>query len=108
MGCGFPERSVTSAIQNLGGCSNFCGGTGSPGWMLMVFSGLGFGSSAPARVHATPTHVSPAATKRTSLKGRVRRTIGVSAGHRLGRCHVPMSILSPYRGLLRQKLYPYL
>jgi hypothetical protein len=61
IGCGFPDRSVTSAIQNLGGCSNFCGGTGSPSWMLIVFSGLGFGSSAFAWGHAI--QASPAATK---------------------------------------------
>jgi hypothetical protein len=46
----------------------------------MVFSGLGFGSSAPARGHAI--HVNPAAIKRTDVKGRVRfRSIVVPAGN---------------------------
>jgi len=48
MGWGFPERSITSEIKNLGGFANFCGGTGAASCTWMVFSGVGLGSSAVA------------------------------------------------------------
>src|SRR5215472_17888683 len=47
-------------IQNFGGLANFCGGTGSVRCTLTVFSGLGFGSSAPCVCQA---HAIPARTK---------------------------------------------
>src|SRR5215470_14669469 len=50
MGCAFPERSVTSVIQNFGAGSNFWDGTGSASLILMVFSGVGLGSSAAPAV----------------------------------------------------------
>src|SRR6267143_1070254 len=69
MGWGFPERSITSEIKNLGGFANFCGGTGAASCTWMVFSGVGLGSSART-LKVVSAHASriPACTSTTRWK----------------------------------------
>src|SRR4029077_1263582 len=70
IGCALPERSITSTRKNFRGRANACGLTGSASCTLMVFSGVGLGSSAWAgtltRAHTITTHLIRA-TRRKSM-----------------------------------------